>query len=399
MRKLFEAIEVPGAQLLYESNTYDVFKITTWAAAQSFVLEGSEENAGTYYVQNESTFNEHIDNETSDLFFFVRSNTNNVVLGALLLPSQRGTITIKGTDGQKRITLKSGHFTFEDTTNHSAITTYDVPLSVLNQIETDAFSYDNPEITVKDGFVFDAAGKLCAIIPGLKNAPETSTHIEELNTSDYPNMRSIDKEACVFGAVIDKLWIADMNLETFDIQGSKEFLQSFDGIIRVPLNEKPHDWPDDWCGEADEEGRIIWNEERTPEELAEIKRQKEEAEARAEVERLEQERLDAERQAHALRYRIDKNEITILGTRKGVTNLTIPDTIEGKPVTKIDDYAFYDVQLDELQFECTHVYYVGKAAFKFCEVADGRPTLYLCKQDKRFYSAKNATESSSVRII
>ena len=29
MRKLFEAIEVPGAQLLYESNTYDVFKITT----------------------------------------------------------------------------------------------------------------------------------------------------------------------------------------------------------------------------------------------------------------------------------------------------------------------------------------------------------------------------------
>ena len=127
------------------------------------------------------------------------------MLGALLLPSQRGTITIKGTDGQKRITLKSGHFTFEDTTNHKAITTYDVPLSVLNQIETDAFSYDNPEITVKDGFVFDATGKLCAIIPGLKNAPETSTHIEELNTSDYPNMRSIDKEACGFGAVIDKL--------------------------------------------------------------------------------------------------------------------------------------------------------------------------------------------------
>lgn len=398
MRKLFEAIEVPGAQLLYESNSYDVFKITTWAAAQSFVLEGSGENAGTYYVQNENTFNEHIDNETSGLFFFVRSNTNNVVLGALLLPSQRGSITIKGTDGQKTIMLNSGHFTFEDTNDHSAKTTYDVPLSVLNQIETDAFSYDNAEIIVEDGFVFDVDGKLCAIIPGLRDTPETTTHIEELNTSDYPNMRWIDKDACAFGATIDRLWVADMDKETFHIEDSKEFLQHFDGIIRVPFDEKPADWPFTWCGEADEKGRVIWNEERTPEELAEIKRQKEEAEARVEAERLEQERLAAEKQARALRYRVDKNEITILGTRKGVTNLTIPDQIEGKPVTKIDDYAFYDVQLDELHFECTHVYYVGKAAFKYCKVESGKPTLYMDAANKSFYRAINAADYSSIQI-
>lgn len=205
MRKLFEAIEVPGAQLLYESDAYDVFKITTWAAAQSFVLEDSEENASPYYVQNESTFNEHINNDTQCLFFFVRSNTNKVVLGALLMPSETGRITIEGPNSQKTITLNSGHFTFEDTHGHNHVTTCDMPLSALNQIETDSFSYDSPQVIVKDGFVFDVDGKLCAIIPGLRDTPETATHIEELNTSEYPNMHCIDKDACAFGAAIDRL--------------------------------------------------------------------------------------------------------------------------------------------------------------------------------------------------
>ena len=42
-----------------------------------------------------------------------------------------------------------------------------------------------------------------------------------------------------------------------------------------------------------------------------------------------------------LTYTIVSNQVTITGGNANITNLSIPPTIEGFPVTRIDDYAFY----------------------------------------------------------
>lgn len=47
--KLREAVNVPGARCVAENiDGYDLFKIITWEAAQSFVTANSETPAGEY---------------------------------------------------------------------------------------------------------------------------------------------------------------------------------------------------------------------------------------------------------------------------------------------------------------------------------------------------------------
>ena len=69
---------------------------------------------------------------------------------------------------------------------------------------------------------------------------------------------------------------------------------------------------------------------------------------------------------NSIRYRVQGNEVIILGAKRGVNELEIPETIEGKPVTKIAPFAFFDNRtLTKVDLPNT-IKEIGKAAFAGC---------------------------------
>ena len=54
---LLEHINVEGAQFIATGDGVDLFRIDTWAAAQSFVLDSdTNRQAGTVFAQNQNLF-------------------------------------------------------------------------------------------------------------------------------------------------------------------------------------------------------------------------------------------------------------------------------------------------------------------------------------------------------
>ena len=94
-QKLIEAINVPGAELIGTAKGYDLFNIRTYEAAQQFVVENTQNEAGAAYVQNENTFNTNI-NENQQLYFFVMENTNRVYAGVVKSATTNSDIDIAG---------------------------------------------------------------------------------------------------------------------------------------------------------------------------------------------------------------------------------------------------------------------------------------------------------------
>ena len=89
-------------------------------------------------------------------------------------------------------------------------------------------------------------------------------------------------------------------------------------------------------------------------------------------------------------YTTENGEVTVTGKSDSVVNLTIPKTINGCPVTKIGENAFYnDTSLKNITLPHT-VTYLGDYAFKGCS---NLYTLYYCGtqdewNDEGFYKGK-----------
>ena len=92
---LLEHITVEGAQFIATGDGVDLFRIDTWAAAQSFVLDSdTNRQAGTVFAQNQNLFDQHITNGANKIYFYTTEDTNRVIHAALYNHNATDLITL-----------------------------------------------------------------------------------------------------------------------------------------------------------------------------------------------------------------------------------------------------------------------------------------------------------------
>ena len=327
-RFLHEAINVPGAQHIGTAKGYDLFDITTFEAAQQFVNASSNALAGTDWVQNASTFNSNI-GEHLHLYFFVLENTNRVKYGVIKGRGTDDQSLVINTTKNTNITLNV-NFSLENTTHDLNVAGGDpVPLFLLPDIDIE-------EAVGRDGCYF-SDDMFVGVLPQF--CEQDTVEITELP----PHIKFIDDHAFFFGQDISILVLSD-NIESL---GSNVISNKVHEVHIANLIEQPASWSDNW--NANFEDRTFYgyglsdaDREELTAQIAAREREAEEA-RRAEEERAAREaQIAAEREARKIRYRVEGDHVVIKGTRLGISELEIPAEIEGKPVTKIEAYAFYN---------------------------------------------------------
>ena len=321
IRRLLEAINIENAQFIGSSKGFDLFDIITWDAAEQFVVENTQNNAAQTYVNDRQTFENNI-NESQHLYFFARENTNQVFGAAVKSNSTSSNVTFKN-NGSNSVSVRC-NFLFESALRENSLAS-DLILP-LYLIPGSTFA------DVHDGCLIEE-GVLKACLPQLTQQERAA----EYTPAD--TVHSIASNAFTYGLVIGSIIIPDT------IESLEE--NSMNGINTINVTAFENQWGDAWLRGCSD--RVNYGYGATEEERARIAAERERAE-REEAERIERERQEAERiaqekaarEARKLRYKVEGKNITIKGTLPGVTELEIPEEIDGKPVTKIESYAFYD---------------------------------------------------------
>jgi len=337
-RKLTEAINVQGADLIGTAKGYDLFDIRTYEAAQQFVVENTNIPAGTAYVHNEATFNGNID-ENQRLYFFVESNTNKVYAGVVKGPNTNSNISIPGERGSINIEV---NFLFETNTISAAKRIF--PFFLIPGIRVDD-AVDN--LIIKDN-------TLLAVLPQL-----TPLEQIDLDLTSFNNITKIDKDAFYYRMDVNTLTLGE------NIQNVPN--SAFDAVQNIVITwiEKPEGWSDDWDKNYRSKINYLHKDE-----IENIKQQKaREAEleqqraAEAERERREQQYRQL---LSSIKYKKEGKEITILGVKPSFKGeLIIPDKIDNLPVTRIAPFAFYaNDNITSVQLPDT-LKIIGQGAFAF----------------------------------
>lgn len=332
------AIAVTNATHIGTAKSYDLFDILTYEAAQQFINAANNIPAGAHFTQDARTFAEHI-GENMHLYFFTEVDTNRVKYAVIKARNQGYSgINIRGR-GRAQIGLQV-NFNLEDTNQHATIKFEDhVPLFLLPDVrieepitENGAYFSDDALVAVLPQFCIHDAIQLLSLPPRIHeirdNAFQYGQEIYTLVLSDNistlpPNVISADIRAIGVEPIqTPNSWSAGWN-------------RGFENITEFGYGLTDED-------RADLEAEIAAREAEIAAREARLAAEREEAQ-RLEAERIAREKaLAAEREARKIRYKVVGDEITIKGTRKGVTELEIPAEIEGKPVTKIEAYAFFD---------------------------------------------------------
>ena len=330
-RKLTEAVNIENAIHIGTAHGYDVFDILTYEAAQQFTIEDRDHQAGAAYTQNESTFNSNI-NESQHLYFFARENTSQVYGAVVKSNNTHSDVTFVGSNNAS-VTIRC-NFLYENAGENSSKTYYNKPLPFF-LVPGANFEGQCPEIDclyIEDG-VLSAALLHFADIP-----------TNELLTLDNMPRRitSIAADAFNYGLEVDVIKL-DEHIEALPAH----CMDKVHNRILVTMLEIPFHWDPEWnAGKAnittlgfgaDPEVVAQREREKAAAEEAERLRREEEAQRAA-----EEERRRAEREARKLRYKIKGKEVVITGTVSGIEELNIPEEIEGKPVTTIAAYAFFE---------------------------------------------------------
>lgn len=381
LRKLTEAINIQGAELIGTAKGYDLFDMRTYAAAEQFVIENTTTRAGQVYIQNEQTFNQHI-NERQRLYFFVESDTNHVFGAAISGSNNYSDITIRGNHNAS-ITLRA-NFMFE--ANGRQAQNIIFPFCLIPNVQ---FNNARNSLIINEN-------TLVAVLPQL----EPSMSID-LDLNNYPDITHIGVNAFNFNQHISSLTLSD-NIVRLD---SNVMFDAVDNII-IPWSEKPDQWPDDWSNgyenkiqylEADAIENIRHERELEAEharqQAAEIERQRIEREAEDKRQREEEERQKAERLKQEaifkIRYKKEGKGITIVGAKSSATGeLVIPEVIDDFPVTKIASFAFYqNSNLTQISIPPT-IKEIGQGAFAYTRLNTKVRIPAGCKINKNaFYNS------------
>lgn len=401
-RYINEAIEIDGAQHIGSNFEYDLFLINTFDAAQQFVKADSDTPAGAAFTQNETTFNNHLGNGNLKLYFFVRENTNQVVLAILKGNNTNSTINF----GDHSVNVN-----FEiETINHNS--NYDVSLNIP--------FYLIPDITYGD-YVNDL-GLIIQNNTLVKLNQYFARDVEDWQYDDFNIPNTVTK---IKSKAFCDRFASNYNIDTLHIPNSvtevesEAFEEGYPDVnihlIKVYYHRRPEGWAENWIDtefegtsvvsglsqaeldrldqeaaaeeqarlEREEQERLAAEEQARLEAEAAAQRQREE-EARLEAERLEAERLERERLEREEQERLAKEEeereilrksynsiiykehdthIEIIRTTKEAPKeLIIPEFINNKPVTTIASYAFYNKDFSKIVLPKS-ITEVGSGAF------------------------------------
>lgn len=340
-KKLTEELHIDGLNFLGNAYGYDVYDVKTWAAAQSLVTnDDSETPAGQAYTSTEDIFNRNI-GERLHLYVFVYENTNKVRLASINQNS--GILNVKD-----KCSIQILNYSFEGRTAEGQSSTTNtlenneiIPFFLLPDVEYKGFN----------GLIFnDSKTAVIGTYNGFIDPSNVPTEVvipEPINSIAKPNAF---KDFAIRNVIIEN-YIQSIVANAF---------KGYTGTIRCAV-EEPEEapWADNWNGDCQD---IVWGIHLSPEEIA----------RREEAARIEREKIERDRQLQAapveevLRFKKEKNEITIIGCKPGRHILEIPAEIDNCPVTKIAPYSFYNHKELERVVLPNTVKEIGKAAFYNC---------------------------------
>lgn len=350
--KLTEDLHIEGATLIGSAYGFDVYDVKTWSAAEQFQLaeansrDGVEiTTAGTAFLRTETIFNRHI-NDTSRFYLFVEAGTNKTHLAAI---RHNNDAHIRFA-GRFEIVIPTYLFeTLAGAEKTTAICDLDRVFPLYLLPEHDYNGHDG--LVIKDN-----------VVVGTYNGLVDPAHIpEEVKLTDITKIKaSAFENYCVPSVVIEDSVRTIENNAFYNYSGA---IKCASEDPRSPDSNPEYiftsGWSSSWNGNNT---NITWGIYLTPEE---IERREQEKREREEAERRERE-FQAADAVSVLRYKEEGKGITILGVKRRRKEIDIPAEINGKPVTKIAPFAFYDNR-DLIRVSIPNsVKEIGKAAFANC---------------------------------
>ena len=264
---LKEALNIPDATCIGTGIDCDLYKISSWEAANSFVLSNDEEaSAGEYFFNNRSTFDRYIMNGSNKAYYFVYHDTNECLSAVIMDGSANGKSVVIYDENDDETTKLNISFNgeYESVNNHS---------NEVHGIEGDASLFLLPNS------VFKFKGQTVDTGNGFIYSGDTLYAVSSCFTSNLHQQISKSQ--------LKRLGISKIKPDAFNYGVRVEYTD----------NEEPA--------------------------------------AETEVPA-----ANASKYKDYLSYKVMKNQVIILGLRKDVEEIIIPNEIDGKPVTEIADYAF-----------------------------------------------------------
>ena len=339
--KLTEDLHIDGATFLGNAYGFDVYRILTWDAAEQFVpqeaveYEGEQFNtAGRIFIRSRATFEGNI-NDTIRFYLFALEGTNRVTWGVLSL-NQDCQVTLQDKGFSFLIhgyVLQSSNVVEGDEVNVRG----NLPLFLLPDIQYNG----HDGVIIKDNVVLGSYNGL--IDPA--NVPE-QVSLEGITKIKSNAFTGFCVPNVIVEASVKQIEANAFNGYTGTIKCASE--DPTDNSQYAQPNIYTKNWATNWNGDCN---NIVWGIYVTAQER--------------ERRRIDRELQDAD-PVTILRYKKEGNGITILGIKRWRREFDIPAEIEGKPVTKIAPFAFYD-NTDITRVNIPNsVKEIGKAAFSGC---------------------------------
>lgn len=463
LKKLVEAIQVEGTELIGTDKGIDLFKINSYEASQQFVCHDNNRAAGQAFIQNENIFNDYAaPGRNHSLYFFTFENTNQVI--AAMLSNQ--TWTLKLSDNI-RFELNYAYEDFNNNTTYNLHPRYSLPLHLLPEINISRYefnnqgfiyrgdtlyalvnefyndtNYNNDTITIPDFITTISSHAISEEISPLDVLnevviPETVTTIAPQAFVDVRNISVLRNLNDIPETFSDNWFIGDnvtvncldgeLNEETLaQIQDERNnaFLNSYEEEIQnlnTDVTTFNFDLYNDYTKSNFEEinnlidvlfdrfnvlPAIVKNSNRPN--IIELKNNLSTLKQDADLwnERyehyVEEQRELASR--NKFKYKVKGNEIVITGSNYNanveVQDLRIPEEIEGKKVTEISSYAFYGNNTIKNIFLPKTIEKIGKHAFNNIWRVNVPKNVYTkLNLDNKIYVLRITDRPSAINII
>lgn len=343
-RRLHEALDIDGAQVLGTATGYDVYDIHSYQAACAFTA--NRRPASEKFLANGESDFRHI-NDSCHLIYFTPINSNAVTFAVLKGDAISNTDIRFYSDTEAASITLPLHINIEYSADRDTNAIFDdAPLYLISQ--QDPYICQNGHLKGILGSFF------------IEEFPE-EYHLADYNIYDY-----IDNYAFCYGVNPEiVIWDRRVTIRENSLAGVQE--------LGIPYSEEEFNeqgfmqyFPDGLPENVD----IIWEYGLNDEEIARRAQEREERRLAAEAE--EQRRREEEeaarqreirRQAHLIRYKIVDGHAVIIGLDDQVDRIIIPETLGDHKVQEVRSYAFFEhPNLREITFPAT-LKHIRKNAF------------------------------------
>lgn len=373
-KTLLEAVQHPGVEGLESNNSYDLYKINTYEGAQQFTVNGRQ--AGAAYTQNEGLFNRNIVEGNYNLYFLTEHDNNNVMYGILENASHDNELSIENANNnavrfedipREVLLFLNSHFPQVPVNQEIA---QDTEVEAPEEAETETPEEDD-EIpaefnTVPGDATTDTPDDELELQEFLNNLIHTPTELQMiLDRVDAERFRALLRQYQITIPAEHDTGIQHFNpLYDYDMDqpqtirqawalydGTLDYLNFVDRHYNEILDMAPQAQNDEVIVHAEPADPTITSintprESPTTTHAAAPRRKIRLANGTIGYEDgtvLKDSSRDDQWTTAKIRYKKIKNHIKITSVRSGTGTLEIPDTIEGLPVTELEQYSFYDL--------------------------------------------------------